>query len=50
MAFLEIVDQVIELLRTRGRVSYHALKCEFALDDAFIEDLKEELIDIQELA
>ena len=50
MSFLEIVDQVIDLLRTRGRVSYHALKREFDLDDAFIADIKEELIDIQELA
>ena len=50
MSFIEVVDQVIELLRTRGRVSYHALKREFDLDEAFIADLKEELINIQELA
>jgi len=50
MSFIEIVDQVIELLRTRGRISYWVLIREFDLDDEQVEDLKEELIHTQELA
>ena len=50
MSFIEIIDQVTALLRTRGRVTYRVLKREFDLDDEQIEDLKEELIDGQELA
>ena len=50
MSFIEVVDQVIELLRQRGRISYRVLKREFALDDEQIEDLKEELIEAQDLA
>ena len=45
MTFIEV-----ELLRTRGRITYRALKREFNIDDDFIEDLKEELIDGQEVA
>ena len=44
MGFYETLDQVLALLQTRGRVTYRALKREFDLDDAFIEDLKEELL------
>jgi class 3 adenylate cyclase len=44
MGFYEIVDQILALLKSRGRVTYRALKREFNLDDAFIEDLKEELL------
>jgi class 3 adenylate cyclase/tetratricopeptide (TPR) repeat protein len=44
MGFYEILDQVVALLKSRGRVTYRALKREFNLDDAFIEDLKEELL------
>ena len=50
MKFYEVVDQVIELLRSRGRATYRALKREFALDDEFLEDLKDELIDGQQVA
>jgi hypothetical protein len=50
MSFIVVVDRVIELLRSRGRIMYRALKREFDLDDEFIEDLKEELIEGQELA
>src|SRR5215813_4054225 len=50
MGFYEILDQVVDLLRRRGRVTYRALKREFQLDDAFLEDLKEELIHGQQLA
>ena len=50
MSFIEVVDQVIELLQRRGRVTYRARKREFDLDDEYIEDLKEEIIEGQELA
>jgi hypothetical protein len=48
--FYEVLDQVVALLQQRGRVTYHALKREFQLDDAFLEDLKDELIKAQRLA
>ncbi len=41
MDFYTVLDQVIELLRSRGRVTYRALKRQFNLDDEFLEDLKE---------
>jgi class 3 adenylate cyclase/tetratricopeptide (TPR) repeat protein len=50
MTFEEILDQAIAMLHRRGRVTYRALKRQFNLDDAFLEDLKEELIDGQQLA
>src|SRR4029453_1074928 len=50
MRFYEVLDQVVALLRQRGRVTYRALEREFQLDDAGLEDLKEELINAQHLA
>jgi hypothetical protein len=40
VTFYERLDDVVALLRRRGRVSYRALAREFDLDDAFLEDLK----------
>ena len=48
--FVAVVDQVITLLRQRGRLTYRTLKRQFELDDAALEDLKEELIYGQRLA
>ena len=50
MNFYSVVDQAITLLRQRGRVTYRALKRQFALDDDALEDLKEELMYGQRLA
>jgi hypothetical protein len=50
MGFSDVLDQALDLLRHRGRVTYCALKREFHLDDDFIEDLKEEIIHGQPLA
>jgi class 3 adenylate cyclase len=50
MGFYDVLDQVLDLLRRRGRVTYRALKREFTLDNGFLEDLKEELIYGQKLA
>ena len=48
--FYEVLDQVVALLRTRGRVTYRALKLQFQLDDEHLEALKEELIEAQRVA
>ena len=50
MDFVAVVDQVISLLRQRGRVTYSTLKRQFQLDDAALEDVKNELIEGQRLA
>src|SRR5215510_2544283 len=50
MTFDELLAQVVELLQRQGRVSYGALKRRFALDDDYLEDLKDELIAAQRLA
>jgi class 3 adenylate cyclase/predicted ATPase len=39
-----MLDQVLVLLRQRGRVSYRALQRQFALDDAYLADLKDALM------
>jgi class 3 adenylate cyclase/tetratricopeptide (TPR) repeat protein len=50
MDFYAVLDQVVDLLRSRRRVSYRALKRQFALDDAYLDDLKAEIIEVQQLA
>ena len=50
MGFFEVLTQVIELLQREGRVSYRALKREFSLDDAYLDDLKAEIIQAKKLA
>src|SRR5215813_5327575 len=50
MTFEEILDQAIAMLQRRGRLTYGALKRQFHLDDAYLEDLQEELIEGQRLA
>ncbi len=50
MSFIEVIDQVVALLRHRGRLSYRVLKREFGLDDEQFEEVKEDLIEVQELA
>ena len=50
MEFYAVLDQVVDLLRQRGRVTYRALKLQFTLDDNALETLKEELIYSQRLA
>jgi predicted ATPase/class 3 adenylate cyclase len=44
MDLFAVIDQVIELLRSRRRVSYRALKVQFHLDDEQLDALKEELL------
>ena len=50
MDFYAVLDQVLALLRQRGRVSYRALKRQFDLDDAYLDDLKVEIIEVAQCA
>ncbi len=50
MTFKEVLAQVIDWLQQDKRVSYRALKRQFALDDPFLEDLKYELTAVQQCA
>ena len=50
MTFEEVLDQAIAMLQRRGRLTYSTLKRQFQLDDATLEDLKNELIEGQRLA
>jgi class 3 adenylate cyclase len=46
----EVLARVLELLQRETRVSYRALKRRFDLDDAYLEDLKAEIVDAKRLA
>ncbi len=50
MDFVAVVDQVIALLRQRGRLTYRTLQLQFQLDEAHLEALKDEIIYGQRLA
>ncbi len=50
MTFDEVLEQVRELLQSKGRVAYRALKRRFGLDDDYLEDLKAELVDAEHVA
>src|SRR6478735_5314011 len=50
MKFSEVVTQTLAWLQREGRVSYRALRLEFDLNDHVLDALKEELIEIKELA
>ena len=44
MTFNEVLSQTIAMLHQHGRVSYRALKRQFALQDDYLEDLKEAIL------
>ena len=50
MDFYDVLEQILDLLRQRGRVAYRVLKRQFKLDDEAVEALKDELIYSQQLA
>src|SRR6516162_9448867 len=50
MTFEEILTQAMAMLQRQGRVSYRALKRQFDLDDAYVEDVKLELIEVHRVA
>ena len=50
MTFKEVLAQVIDWLQQDKRITYRALKRQFDLDDAYLEDMKAELIQAKKLA
>ena len=50
MTFEDVLNQALALLQRQGRVSYRALKRQFSLDDAYLEDLKFEIIEVHHAA
>jgi|GEM_PF-6726240 len=44
MTFEEVLDRVLDMLQRRGRVSYRALQRQFDLDEAYLEDVKTEIL------
>jgi len=50
MTFEEMLDQAIAMLQRRGRLTSGALKRQFQLDGAYLEELKNERIAGQRLA
>src|SRR5262247_2074778 len=50
MTFEELLAQVIKVLQREGRISYRALQRRFDLDDAYLDDVKVELIEAKQLA
>ena len=50
MTLEEILDHTLDMLQRRGRVSYRALKRQFELDDAYLDDLKAEIIEVLQVA
>src|SRR2546428_447280 len=50
VTFNEILSQTIAMLHQHGRVSYRALKRQFALADDVLADLTYELTEVQQLA
>src|SRR5262249_54342879 len=50
VTFKEILAQVIDWLQQDKRLTYRALKRQFALDDDYLDDLKAELIEARRVA
>src|SRR5438552_5494523 len=50
MTFEDVLEQAMAMLQRRGRLTYRTLQRQFQLDDAALEDLKDELIYGQRLA
>jgi class 3 adenylate cyclase/predicted ATPase len=50
VTFDEVLEQALEMLQRRGRVSYRALKVQFQLDDTLLEILKDEIVEVHQLA
>ena len=50
MSFLDTIQRAKTYLEEQGRVSLSALKLEFDLDDARLESLIEELVEVQQIA
>jgi len=46
MDFYAVLAHVIEILQREGRISYRAIKRQFARDDAYLADLTVELMEV----
>src|SRR5262249_52783484 len=44
VTFNEVLSQTIAMLQQHGRVSYRALKRQFAIPDDYLEDLKDAIL------
>jgi class 3 adenylate cyclase len=50
VTFDEVLEQALEMLQRRGRVSYRALQVQFQLNDSLLEVLKDEIVEVHQLA
>jgi class 3 adenylate cyclase/tetratricopeptide (TPR) repeat protein len=50
VTFDDVLEQALEMLRRRGRVSYRALKVQFQLDDDVLALLRDEIVEVHQLA
>jgi TOMM system kinase/cyclase fusion protein len=50
MDFYDVLERVLALLQQHKRVTYRALQRQFDLDEAYLEDMKAEIIDARQLA
>ncbi len=50
MTFQDVLAQAIEWLQRDKRVTYRALKRQFDLDDEYLDDLKDELVEAKQIA
>ena len=50
MDLLDVVGEVRRHLEENGRLSFRMLRRQFALDDAALEEVIEELVDVQRVA
>ena len=47
VTFKEVLAQVMEWLQQDKRLSYRALKRQFALDDDYLDDLKRDFVEVR---
>src|SRR5215470_18365963 len=50
MTFDDILEQALEMLQRRGRVSYRALQVQFQLDDDLLKLLTDEIVEVHQFA
>jgi len=50
VTFDDVLEQALEMLRRRGRVSYRALQVQFQLDDDLLALLRDEIVEVHQLA
>ena len=50
VTFEEVLTQAIAMLQRLGRVSYRTLQVQFQLDDDLLEHLKDEIVEVHQLA